>query len=159
MPHSYGYRMRTRHVFARPFRHKGNLPSQVHTRNYHIGDFVAIVGQGNIHKGMPHKYYHGKTGIVWNVTKRAVGVEINKTVGNRIIRKRVHVRIEHLQHSKCRSDFLTRVKNNDKAKKEALAAKKKVVVKRIPEQPRPASFVRIDKIETIHPVAFKALYT
>jgi hypothetical protein len=22
---------------------------------------------------MPHKYYHGKTGVVWNVTKRAVG--------------------------------------------------------------------------------------
>jgi large subunit ribosomal protein L21e len=27
---------------------------------------------------MPHKYYHGKTGVVWNVTKRAVGVEIYK---------------------------------------------------------------------------------
>jgi Ribosomal protein L21e len=32
-------------------------------------------------QGMPHKYYHGKTGVVWNVTKRAVGVEINKQVG------------------------------------------------------------------------------
>ena len=29
---------------------------------------------------MPHKYYHGKTGVVWNVTKRAVGVEVNKQV-------------------------------------------------------------------------------
>jgi ribosomal protein L21E len=29
---------------------------------------------------MPHKWYAGKTGIVWNVTKRAVGVEINKIV-------------------------------------------------------------------------------
>ena len=29
---------------------------------------------------MPHKYYHGKTGVVWNVTKRAVGVEIYKQV-------------------------------------------------------------------------------
>ena len=33
-------------------------------------------------QGMPHKYYHGKTGVVWNVTKRAVGVEVNKQVGN-----------------------------------------------------------------------------
>ncbi len=31
-------------------------------------------------QGMPHKYYHGKTGVVWNVTKRSVGVEVNKQV-------------------------------------------------------------------------------
>lgn len=29
---------------------------------------------------MPHKWYQGKTGVVWNVTKRAIGVEINKRV-------------------------------------------------------------------------------
>ncbi|KAJ8752298.1 hypothetical protein K2173_003934 [Erythroxylum novogranatense] len=27
---------------------------------------------------MPHKFYHGRTGRVRNVTKRAIGVEINK---------------------------------------------------------------------------------
>ena len=32
---------------------------------------------------MPHKFYHGRTGIVWNVTKRALGVEVNKEVGDR----------------------------------------------------------------------------
>ena len=31
---------------------------------------------------MPFKYYHGKTGVVWNVTKRAVGVAVNKQVNN-----------------------------------------------------------------------------
>lgn len=29
---------------------------------------------------MPHKFYHGRTGRVWNVTKRAIGVEVNKQV-------------------------------------------------------------------------------
>jgi hypothetical protein len=29
---------------------------------------------------MAFKWYHGKTGVVWNVTKRAVGVEVRKTV-------------------------------------------------------------------------------
>lgn len=29
-------------------------------------------------QGMPFKWYHGKTGLVWNVSKRAIGVEINK---------------------------------------------------------------------------------
>jgi Ribosomal protein L21e len=31
-------------------------------------------------QGMPFKYYHGKTGVVWNVTKRALGVAVNKVV-------------------------------------------------------------------------------
>ena len=31
-------------------------------------------------QGMPHKVYHGRTGKVWNVTKRAVGVVVNKQV-------------------------------------------------------------------------------
>lgn len=31
---------------------------------------------------MPHKWYQGKTGRVWNVTKRAIGVEINKRVSS-----------------------------------------------------------------------------
>lgn len=34
-------------------------------------------------QGMPHKFYHGKTGRVWNVTKRAIGVELLKQVGLR----------------------------------------------------------------------------
>lgn len=31
-------------------------------------------------QGMPFKFYHGRTGRVWNVTKRAVGVELLKQV-------------------------------------------------------------------------------
>ncbi|MCI62915.1 hypothetical protein A2U01_0084172, partial [Trifolium medium] len=27
---------------------------------------------------MPHKFYHGRTGRVWNVTKRVINVEVNK---------------------------------------------------------------------------------
>jgi len=76
-----------------------------------------------------------------------------------VIPKRIHVRVEHVQHSKCRQDFLDRVKANDKAKKAAKAQKKTVIVKRLPEQPRGPSFVHGDSMETIHPIPFKALYT
>lgn len=68
---------------------------------------------------MPHKWYQGKTGVVWNVTKRALGVEINKTVGGRIIKKRIHVRIEHVQPSQCRAEFLRRRADNDQKRAEA----------------------------------------
>merc|ERR1719216_123980 len=30
---------------------------------------------------MAHRIYHGKTGVVWNITQRAVGVLLKKQVG------------------------------------------------------------------------------
>lgn len=40
-------------------------------------------------------------------------------MGNRFICKRIHVRIEHVQPSRCREDFLQRREANDKVKAEA----------------------------------------
>ena len=60
-----------------------------------------------------------KTGIVYNVTKTSVGVIVNKQVGNRFMEKRVNLRVEHVKHSKCRDDFLKRVKSNLAKKQEA----------------------------------------
>merc|ERR1712113_748048 len=90
---------------------------------------------GSIHKGMPHKFYHGKTGRVFNVTAHAVGVVVNKHVNGRIVPKRIHVRIEHVRKSRSRLAFVERVKENDKAKIEAKKQGKKIVTKRIPKQP------------------------
>ena len=67
-------------LFARPFRRKGYIHLSTYLRTYRIGDYVDIKVNGAIHKGMPHKFYHGRTGVVWNVTKRAIGVEMNKQV-------------------------------------------------------------------------------
>merc|ERR1711976_177904 len=52
---------------------------------------------GAFQKGMPHKSYHGKTGRVFNVSKHAVGIIVNKRVKGRILPKRVSVRIEHVK--------------------------------------------------------------
>ncbi|CAA2982678.1 60S ribosomal L21-1 [Olea europaea subsp. europaea] len=78
MPAGHGLRSRTRDLFARPFRKKGPTPLSIYLRTYKIGDYVDVKVNGSIHKGMPHKFYHGRTGRVWNVTKRAIGVEVNK---------------------------------------------------------------------------------
>ena len=67
----------------------------------------------------PFHLPHRRTGIVYNVTPHAVGVIINKVVGNRYIEKRVNLRIEHIRHSKCRQEFLDRVKRNHDAHAEA----------------------------------------
>jgi large subunit ribosomal protein L21e len=34
---------------------------------YRKGDIVDVVADGSIHKGMPHKFYHGKTGRVFDI--------------------------------------------------------------------------------------------
>jgi len=80
MPAGHGLRSRTRDLFARAFRKKGYIPLTTYLRTYKIGAYVDVKVNGAVHKGMPHKFYHGRTGRVWNVTKRAIGVEINKQV-------------------------------------------------------------------------------
>eukprot|EP00823_Brevimastigomonas_motovehiculus_P006597 TRINITY_DN5487_c0_g1_i1.p1 TRINITY_DN5487_c0_g1~~TRINITY_DN5487_c0_g1_i1.p1 ORF type:complete len:163 (-),score=34.63 TRINITY_DN5487_c0_g1_i1:103-591(-) len=158
MPHSFGYRAHSRDLFHKKFRQHGTIKLSKILTPYHLGDIVDIVGDGAVHKGMPHRFYHGKTGVIWNVTPRAVGVELNKQVGNRILKKRIHVRIEHVQHSKCRQDFLNRVKENDKKKKEAKAKKVTVVLKRQPVAPLPARFVKKPFVDTITPLPYVGLF-
>lgn len=119
MPHSFGYRARTRDLFKQDFRKNGPIHLSTYLRAYKVGDIVDIKANAAEQKGMPHKYYHGRTGVVFGVQPRAVQVLIYKTVGNRKIEKRVNLRIEHVKHSKCRDDFLNRVKLNTEKKKEA----------------------------------------
>ena len=154
MPRSNGYRCNTRDLFSRPFRKNGLPGLQTYLTTFKVGDYVDVVANSAIHKGMPHKFYHGRTGIVWNITPRAVGVEINKTVGNRIIKKKIHVRIEHVKISKCREHFLTRVKANDEHKrlvKNKQAERKEF--RRNPGWPKAGRLVRItdDKVENFTP--------
>ncbi|KAI9295249.1 60S ribosomal protein L21-A [Neoconidiobolus thromboides FSU 785] len=143
MPHSFGIRGRTRSMFSRNFREKGVIALSTYLKTYNVGDIVDIVANGAVQKGMPHKYYHGKTGIIYNVTKSAVGIIINKRVGNRYMEKRINVRIEHIKHSKCREDFLNRVKENAAKKAEAKANGTFVLLKRLPEAPREARTVSL----------------
>ncbi|KAF7307622.1 hypothetical protein MIND_00557400 [Mycena indigotica] len=76
--------------------------------------------------------------IIYNVTRSAVGVIVHKVVGNRYLEKRVNLRVEHIRHSKCRQEFLDRVKKNHDAHAEAKEKEKgeRVKLKRIPAQPR-----------------------
>lgn len=72
----------------------------VHTRYLRPikrGDYVDIKANSAVQKGMPHKFYHGKTGVVFNVTKSSVGVEVNKIVRGKVLVKRVNLRIEHVK--------------------------------------------------------------
>ncbi|XP_072024511.1 large ribosomal subunit protein eL21-like [Amphiura filiformis] len=139
----HGKRRGTRYMFSRDFRKTGVEPLSTFLHVFKRGDFVDIKGNGAFQKGMPYKVYHGRTGKVFNVTPHAVGVIVNKQVGNRMIAKRINVRVEHVRPSKCRDDFLKRVKENERKRKEWKEGGKKgkLVLKRQPIQPREAHFV------------------
>ncbi|KAG1783457.1 ribosomal protein L21e-domain-containing protein [Suillus placidus] len=125
--------------------------------NYRIGDIVDIKANAAQQKGMPHKYYHGRTGIVYNVTPHAVGVIVYKVVGNRYIEKRVNLRVEHVRHSKCRQEFLDRVKRNHDAHAAAKEKGERVSLKRVHVLPREARTVSIaqNTPQTMTPVPYE----
>ncbi|PNP49561.1 hypothetical protein THARTR1_09883 [Trichoderma harzianum] len=157
MGHSYGKRAGTRYAFSRDFRQKGMIALNTYLKVYHVGDIVDIKANGAVQKGMPYKVYHGKTGVIYNVTKSAVGIIIYKKVKHRYIEKRINVRIEHIQPSRSREDFIKRVKANAAAKKQARADNVTVQVKRQPTLPRDAVTVSLtdNPPETVVPLAYE----
>merc|ERR1712188_309758 len=158
MPKSEGYRCCTRDMFSRGFRARGMPNISTYLTNYKLGDYVDIKANSAIQKGMPHKFYHGRTGRVFNVTPHAVGVIVNKVVGGRIIAKRVHVRVEHVVRSRCREEFLKRVKANDAANVEAKKSGTTVVTKRQPRMPKVGFTVKKAEVLTRAPVPYDPIY-
>ncbi|NP_001229593.1 ribosomal protein L21-like isoform X1 [Strongylocentrotus purpuratus] len=136
-----GYRRGTRYMFSRAFKTNGVEKLSTFLRVYKRGDYVDIKGCGAFQKGMPYKVYHGRTGRVFNVTPHAVGVVVNKQVRDRVLPKRINVRIEHIKASKSREGFLERRRTNDILKKQAKEKGEFYQLKRQPTQPRKAHFV------------------
>nr|AAX48853.1 L21 [Suberites domuncula] len=157
MVNTKGYRRGTRYLFSREYKKNGVQHLSTYMKVYKVGDIVDVKGNGAFHKGMPYKFYHGKTGKVYNVTKRAVGVIVNKPLRNKILQKRINVRIEHVKHSRCREDFLSRVKLNEEKKHAARERGEKVVCKRMPLAPRKASFVKMQgkEPELVEPIPYE----
>ena len=110
----------------------------------------------SIHKGMPFKHYHGRTGVVFNVNKRAVGVIINKEVNGRILRKQLHISTPHLTPSTCQSQIIARKKSNEAIKAAVRAGKgEKQNLKRVNTQPKAGYFFQVDTTpETIQPLPY-----
>jgi large subunit ribosomal protein L21e len=64
--------------------------------NYEEGQRVNIVIDPAFHKGMPHRRYHGRTGVVKGTRGRAVVVDIK--LGK--AQKTLLIRPEHLRQSR-----------------------------------------------------------
>jgi len=92
MPQSKGYRVKTRRLLTR----KGNpgfSDKLLKLRELKPGDKVLIYIDPRFHKGMPHRRYHGKIGIVQKRRGRAFEIDVGK--GDKIVR--LIVPPEHLR--------------------------------------------------------------
>ena len=79
---------------------------------------------------------------------------MNKQVNTRIVRKRIHVRIEHVQPSCCKEDFIERIKKKDMLNAEAKAKGEKISTKRQPDEPKPGFIMEGATLETVTPIPY-----
>lgn len=152
---SNGYRRRTRNLFSKGHKKHGNPTITKTLQQFKVGDLVDIKVDPSVVKGMPHKYYHGQTGRVYDVNNRAVSIIVYRKVGHKYIERHINARVEHLSHSRCNEDTKKRFNEHRIALEQARAAGKTVKpVKRQPVGPREAVSVTL-KNNTPVEVSFK----
>lgn len=92
MPQSKGLMHKTRKVFRKHPRERGKLKLSRILRQYDVGQKVVIKVDPAVHKGMPHRRYHGRVGTVVGKRGRAYIVQVK--VGGEV--RTLFVRPEHL---------------------------------------------------------------
>lgn len=64
MKRSRGFRVCTRNVLRKDVRDRGIPPLRRTFQRFEIGERANIVIDPSIHKGMPHRRFHGRTCVV-----------------------------------------------------------------------------------------------
>ena len=90
---SHGFRARTRNLMSKRIRKKGLNSLSTVLIDYKEGDRVNIVIDSAVHKGMPHRRYHGRTGVITGERGRAFLVDVNLGKAT----KTLIIRPEHLR--------------------------------------------------------------
>jgi large subunit ribosomal protein L21e len=92
MKRSKGFRSRTRSLLRKRPRERGKIGLSRILRTYKNGEKVTILLEPSIHKGMPHRRYHGRVGIIQG--RRGKSYLVNVEMGNQT--KQIIARPEHL---------------------------------------------------------------
>jgi len=92
-----GFRYRTRSLLRRRVRERAKTGLSNILREYALGDRVLVRINSSIHKGMPHRRFHGKIGVVGERRGRAYVVNVSQ--GDAV--KEIIVRPEHLEPVKA----------------------------------------------------------
>jgi large subunit ribosomal protein L21e len=89
---SKGYRSRTRSLLHKHPRERGKIGLSRILRTYEPGQKVTILIDSSVHKGMPHRRYHGRVGVIHE--KRGQSYIVHVEMGNQT--KQIIARPEHL---------------------------------------------------------------
>lgn len=147
---SNGFRRGTRQLLRKDFGKHGMPGVSKILQKFSVGDFVDCKIDSSILKGMPHKYFHGKTGIVFNVNPRSYGVIFYRRVGGKFIERSMHIRPEHLTISRSTEDMKKRQSVYAEQVKEASKSGMKVrPAKVMPKGPRAAVTISLKGNELI----------
>ncbi|MHA1238664.1 MAG: 50S ribosomal protein L21e [Candidatus Odinarchaeia archaeon] len=90
---SKGYRRGIRQLLRKHPRQRGLAPLGRILYEYSIGEKVAIIIDPSVHKGQPHKRFHGKIGVIQEKRGRAYVVSVRD--GKKL--KCLTVRPEHIR--------------------------------------------------------------
>jgi len=90
LPRSHGYRRKTRHLLSKDKKAK---PLTSFLRSYDVNQRVIIDIDPSQVKGMPHRRFQGKVGIIKEVRRRSLVLEV--PMGGKI--KKVIARLEHVK--------------------------------------------------------------
>jgi large subunit ribosomal protein L21e len=90
MPHSHGYRIKTRSRFRK---RKLTNPVSPFLRQYDVGSKAIIAVDPSQTKGMPHRRFQGLVGEIVSSGRRALTLKIQ--TGNKA--KYVTARLEHVK--------------------------------------------------------------
>jgi large subunit ribosomal protein L21e len=87
-----GYRRKTRSLLRRNPRERGKIGLSKVLHEYEPDEKVVVKLDPSVHKGMPHRRYHGRIGVI--VDKRGRSYVVNVSQGKAI--KEIIVRPEHI---------------------------------------------------------------
>lgn len=93
MKKSKGFKHKTRSLLRKKPRERGMAGLSKLLKQYKIGDRVVVKLDPSVHKGMPHRRFHGKIGTV--ESRRGQAYVVSVIQGNTI--KKIIARPEHLE--------------------------------------------------------------
>jgi large subunit ribosomal protein L21e len=97
MVRNHGYRNKTRELFRKAPRTRGLPGLSRFMVDYSVGDQVDIIADSTFQKrGLPHRHFHGKTGVV--ASERGRCYEIKVYDGNKL--KTLFCGREHIRLNK-----------------------------------------------------------
>ena len=99
MKKSKGYRAGTRQLLKKESRERGKMRISKLLYEYQPGNKVIVKIDPSVQKGMPHRRFHGKVGVV--LAKRGKSYVLSVTQGEAT--KEIIVRPEHLEPYKVSS--------------------------------------------------------